>query len=206
MFAFCCKFNLHLTILLEESEMKKHVGVARYIDGDLGCPGDVFPSMTFFECWHSWPRKDAYSTALFELYPSPSTLSSTHHAVGLLMLEQTSYLTRFLLTWTNCAENTCDTPALGLHTFLSAKLRANLQFESTLLQDADHRAVSLVGWKGGATTDTRCFLAIKGAKSLSASLVVSQAIFSPPRDERRPTTVAVAGASGRCYSKRRKYW
>lgn len=77
----------------------------------------------------------------------------------------------------------------------TAGLRGGL---STSVQT--ERGARLVCREGGATADTRCFLAIKGAKSLSVSLVVSQAIFIAPRDERRPTTVAVAGASGRWYS------
>lgn len=70
----------------------------QHIDGHLGCPSNAV---------HRWLSLNvdilAYSTALFDLYPSPSTLPSTHHAVGLLVPEPTSYLTRFLLTCTNCA-------------------------------------------------------------------------------------------------------
>lgn len=47
---------------------------------------------------------------------------------------------------------------------------------------------------------------LKGAKSPSPSLVLTLSIFSRPWDERRPTTAAVAGASGRWYSESEKYW
>lgn len=59
-------------------------------------------------------------------------------------------------------------------------------------------------WKPQTYTSSLFPFPLKGAESLSASLVQSLSIFSRPRDKRRPTTAAVAGVSGRWYSKSEK--